>query len=115
MHKDYSDGRTVKVDSKSIELFMHKSPNWITMGKAFSLKYDIQNRKFNYELDSVNLEKSIKNQEKLLFSKIVFNKKLLPNEFMIISENIKSNEVEEKKQGFFKKLCNKILNIFKNK
>lgn len=101
------------LNSKEIELFMHKSPNWITMGKAFSLKYYIQEKKFKYELDPISLEKSIKNQEKLLFSKLLFDKKCLPDEMQLIIDNYKNVENEKCKLGIFSRIINKIRSIVK--
>ena len=103
----------VIINSNIIELFMNKSPNWITMGKAFSLKYDLQTKKFNYEYDPIGLEKSIKNQEKLLFSKIFFDKSLLPNELLLVNDSYKNSNIVEKKENFLKKLLKRFNNIFK--
>ena len=103
----------VVVDSKEIELYMHKSPNWITMGKAFSLKYLIEEKKFKYELDLINLEKSIKNQEKLLLSKIFFNISLLPSEMQILNSSYKKHKVPKKNTNLIMKIINKLLYVVK--
>ncbi len=103
----------VIIDSKLIELYMHKSPNWITMGKAFSLKYQIEEKKFKYDLDSINLEKSIKNQEKLLFSKIYFNINLLPSEMQILNSSFKDKKVEKKNTNLIMNIINKLLYVVK--
>ena len=78
--KTKSNDININIDYKFLEIFMHKSPNWITMGKAFSLVYNFKENKYLYNIDSIGLETSIKNQEKLLFSKLSFAKNLLPVE-----------------------------------
>lgn len=72
------DALNVVIDKIGIEIFMYKSPNWITMGKAFSLKYLFEDAKMVYLIDAIDLEKKLKGQEKLLLSKIRFNSGLLP-------------------------------------
>ena len=104
---------SISINSNSIEVFMHKSPNWITMGKAFSLKYDLTLRKFYYALDPIGLENNIKNQEKLLFSKVFIEKTLLSNELLIKNEYFLNRTLETKKENLFKKWLSKIINIMK--
>ena len=83
------------------------------MGKAFSLKYMIKEKKFKYELDSINLEKSIKNQEKLLLSKITFNINLLPSEIQILNNNFSNEKIAKKKPNFLENIIKKLLFIVK--
>lgn len=113
MIKFKKDDLNINLNSDTIELFMHKSPNWITMGKAFSLKYMIKEKKFKYELDSINLEKSIKNQEKLLLSKITFNINLLPSEIQILNNNFSNEKIAKKKPNFLENIIKKLLFIVK--
>ena len=113
MIKFKKDDLNINLNSDTIELFMHKSPNWITMGKAFSLKYMIKEKKFKYELDSINLEKSIKNQEKLLLSKITFNINLLPSEIQILNNNFSNEKIVKKKPNFLENIIKKLLFIVK--
>ena len=102
----------INIGPQFVEVFMYKSPNWITMGKAFSLKYDFNLKKFKYENDFINLEKSIKNQEKFLFSKICIKKEELPNDFQLKHEYYKNNDYEEKESKWHK-FKEKISRIFK--
>ena len=105
----------IVINQHFVEIFMHKSPNWITMGKAFSLKYDIIKKSFNYELDLIDLEKNIKDQEKLLFSKIFFEKNLLPNELQVKNEYFINHKLELTQKNFFSKLMSKIKLIIKKR
>jgi len=119
---DYLDRISIKtkdkeinivINPKNVEIFMHKSPNWITMGKAFSLIYDFVKEKFIYNIDSIGLETNIKNQEKLLFSKLYFQKNLLPLELqekMLEYSNIKE---EKNKTNIFARIFNKLRNMMK--
>ena len=108
-----SNDLNVILNSKVIELFMYKSPNWITMGKAFSLKYLIEEKKFKYEVDSVNLETNIKNQEKLLFSKIYFKLNLLPTEMQTLKIDYKKDDAKKKNNNLIRTIIDKLLRVVK--
>jgi len=103
----------INIDKQFIEIYMPKSPNWITMGKAFSLKYDINKKVFNYDSDLIKLEENIKGQEKLLFSKLYFKKNLLPNELQLKYEYYRNYKLEEKNSSILKRIIKKLTNIVK--
>ena len=103
----------VIINPDKVEIFMHKSPNWITMGKAFSLVYDFIKEKYVYEVDSIGLEDNIKSQEKLLFSKISFDNKLLPVELKAKFEELNKPKEEKTKENIITIILNKIRNLMK--
>ena len=101
------------INPNKVEIFMHKSPNWITMGKAFSLVYDFIKDKYVYEVDSIGLENNIKSQEKLLFSKISFKKSLLPNELQAKFEETNKLKEDKPKKNIIKVIINKLLKLLR--
>lgn len=104
----------INITNAAVELFAYKSPTWITMGKSFSLKYNFSSKKYQYEIDHVNLKENLKNQEKFLFNKVRFNLQLLPLEMLNKYHYYKNKEektlVSENKLS---KIINKFLNLLK--
>ena len=87
------DDLNILINKEQIEVSAYKSPHWITMGSAFVLVYNFMTAKFEYKVDHIDLETSLKNQELLLFKKISFKDDLLDSnikklyaESLIISE-----------------------------
>lgn len=105
----------INIEPKFVELFAYKSPNWITMGKSFSLKYIFDNQKYLYEIDHINIKEALNNQEKLLFSKINIDFNLLSNELKTKYYEYQQNKTEKeaKKDNIFTKFFAKIRNLLK--
>lgn len=104
----------VNITPEFVEVFAYKSPNWITMGKSFSLRYLFASKKYEYETDRINLKEVLHQQEKLLYSKIKVDLNLLSNELKEKYEYYKNNHEEiEHKENFITKIINKIRNLMK--
>lgn len=105
----------INIESLFIEIFAYKSPNWITMGKSFSLKYLFENEKFLYEIDHINIKEALNNQEKLLFSKIKIDFNLLSPELKdkYIEYQQKKSQKSIKKDNLFTKIWLKIRKLLK--
>ena len=92
------DDLNILINKEQIEVSAYKSPHWITMGSAFVLVYNFMTAKFEYKVDHIDLETSLKNQELLLFKKISFKDDLLDSnikklyaESLIISDHPKES------------------------
>lgn len=115
--KEKLEDINVIINRNTIELFVYKSPNWITMGKSFVLLYDFKTKNFKYEVDSINIKNILKDQEKLLFSKINIDLRLLPLEMQQKYDYYKKLQSEKinKKESIIMRFTNKIKNIFQKK
>ena len=104
----------VYINNYAIEVSALKSKNWITMGKAFNLKYDIFKNDFNYEIDNINLKKFLNEKENDLFKKIYIKINLLPNDFQLKYEVYLNKKMENKNNLFFL-LKKRLQNLMKKK
>lgn len=113
--KTKTEELNINIESLFIEVFAYKSPNWITMGKSFSLKYLFENEKFLYEIDHINIKEVLNNQEKLLFSKIKIDFNLLSPELKdkYIEYQQKKPQKSIKKDNLFTKILLKIRKLLK--
>ncbi len=104
----------INIDSKSIELFTYKSPNWTIMGKSFSLRYLYYEDEFIYEIDHINLKNYLVDKERQVLESIFIKLNLLPLEFQnkYIDARKKMNE-SRKSTNFVIKMVNKIINVMK--
>ncbi len=103
----------ININSKEIEINMYKSPNWITMGKAFSLYYQVNNKSFNYQLDHINLKETINSKENELFSHIYIKKNLLSNDLQNRYEYYYNHKLEANNSNSIKKFLKKLSKLFK--
>ena len=105
----------INIEPKFIELFAYKSPNWITMGKSFSLKYMFDSKKFIYETDHINIKECLKNQERLLFSKIKLDFTLLSSELKnkYFEYQQKQQEKTAKKSNIFVRIWARLKKLMK--
>lgn len=105
----------IVINNSCIEIFMFKSKNWITMGKAFSLKYDYFKSEYVYDIDAINLKRNLHGREDELFSNILINKNSLPNEFQLRFEAYFNEKLESEKSNVLNSFVNKIRKLMKKK